>query len=267
MTELRTDSGRIIFFDDMGAGPPLLLINGHLVARTAWDFQFPAFARDFHAIRIENRDAGENDPEAAPYTIAEMAGDAIKLLDALAIPRAHVLGHSMGVSIALRLALDHPGRLDRLILASGRAADPSEAADRPAPPARDTWIADPLERARVRSVAVVAPGYFDAHPEQLAAVVAQERGNRMTYAGMVRQREAGRDEAALPRLAEIAVPTLVIHGDRDPLVPVRHGEALAAGIRGAQLQIFPDVGHRPHVERTEEFNRAVLNFLNGNAGA
>src|SRR5436190_498985 len=73
MTELRTDAGRRIFFDDMGAGLPLLLINGHLVARTAWDFQFPVFARHFRVVRIENRDAGENDPEAGPYSIADMA--------------------------------------------------------------------------------------------------------------------------------------------------------------------------------------------------
>ena len=116
-------------------------------------------------------------------------------------------------------------------------------------------------------VSVVAPGYFDSHPEQLAAVVEQERGNRITYDGMIRQREAGRDEAALPRLGEIEAPTLVIHGDRDPLVAVRHGEALAAGIRGAQLRVFPGVGHRPQVERTEEFNRAVLDFLGARTGS
>lgn len=266
MTELRTDSGRRIFFDDAGIGPPLLLINGHLVARTAWDFQFPVFARHFRTIRIENRDAGESDPESAPYTIADMASDAVTLLDALAIPRAHVIGHSMGVSIALRLTLDHPDRVDRLILVSGRAADPAEDASRSEPPTRDTWIADPLARARARAVAVVAPGYFDRYPEQFVAVVEQERGNRMTYEGMLRQREAGREESTLPRLGEIVAPTLVIHGDRDPLVTVPHGEALAAGIRGARLRVFPDVGHRPQVERTEEFNRAVLAFLGVHAG-
>jgi 3-oxoadipate enol-lactonase len=266
MTTLLADNGRRIFFDDAGAGPPLLLINGHLVARTAWDFQYPLFARHFRAIRIENRDAGENDPEPASYSIADMAGDAVALLDALDIPKAHVIGHSMGVSIALRFVLDHPDRVDRLILASGRAADPAEAANRPAPPARDTWIADPRERARDRSVAVVAPGYFDSHPEQLAAVVEQERGNRITYEGMIRQREAGRDEVALPRLGKIAAPTLVIHGDRDPLIAVRYGETIAAGIRGAELRIFPGVGHRPQVERTEEFNRAVLDFLGVRTG-
>src|SRR5262249_41658987 len=110
-------------------------------------------------------------------------------LNVLDVPRAHVVGHSMGVSTALRLVLDHPERVDHLILVSGRAAEPTPDGQPRAlaPPARDTWIADPVERARKRSVAVVGPGYFDSRPEQLETVVAQERGNRITYEGMVRQ--------------------------------------------------------------------------------
>src|SRR5439155_8232976 len=125
----------------------------------------------------DNRDAGENDPETAPYMIADMAGDAIALLDALEVPRAHVVGHSMGVSTALRLILDHPERVDRLVLVSGRAAEPTaDGHPRPiTPPTRETWIADPTERARTRSVAVVGPGYFATRPKQLETVVAQER--------------------------------------------------------------------------------------------
>lgn len=265
MAEIRTATGRTIHYDVQGDGPPLLLIVGHLVARRAWDEVAPIFARDFRVITFDNRDAGDNAPETAPYTIADMAGDAVTLLDALDIPRAHVVGHSMGVSTALRLVLNHPERVDHLILVSGRAAEPTpDGGPRSiTPPARDTWIADPTERARKRTVAVVGPGYFDTRPEQLEIVVAQERGNRITYEGMVRQIQAMASEVARPRLGEIAAPTLVIHGDRDPLVALQYGEILAAEIPGARLIVMPGVGHRPFVERQDEFVRAVQDFLQG----
>lgn len=254
--------GRNIFFDDLGSGPPLLMIAGHMVARTTWAAQVADFAPHLRVVTLDNRDAGESDPEQTPYTIADMAGDAAALLDTLGIARAHVLGHSMGVSIALSLALDYPERVDHLILASGRAADPPPPGGRTiTPPARATWIADPVERARARTAAVCAPGFFDTRPELLTALVEQERGNRITYEGVVRQIAAMRDTAHRPRLREIAVPTLVLHGDADPLVAVQHADTLAAGIPGAHKRIFAGVGHRPHIERTEEFNEAVREFL------
>jgi 3-oxoadipate enol-lactonase len=263
MAEMHTPMGRTIHYDVSGEGPPLLMIVGHLVARRAWDEVVPIFARDYRVVTIDNRDAGDNEPETAPYTIADMAGDALALLDGLGIPRADVVGHSMGVAIALRLVLDHPDRVDRLILVSGAAAEPTpDGTARPVtPPSRDTWIADPRERARKRSVAVVGPGYFDTRPEQLETVVAQERDNRITYEGMVRQLQAMSGEFSRPDLGTISVPTLVIHGDHDPLVPLARGETLGTEIPGAHLIVLPGVGHRPFVERQDEFVRAVRGFL------
>jgi pimeloyl-ACP methyl ester carboxylesterase len=263
VAEVRTATGRTTHYDVTGDGPPLLLIVGHLVARKAWDEVAPVFARAYRVIRIDNRDAGENAPETAPYTIADMAGDVAALLDALDIPRANVVGHSMGVSTALRFVLDDPARVDHLVLVSGRAAEPTpDGQPHPiTPPARDTWIADPTERARRRSVAVVGPGYFDTHPDRLETVVAQERGNRITYEGMVRQLQAMAAEVARPYLGEIGAPTLVIHGERDPLVSPRYGEILAAEISGARLIVMPGVGHRPFVEQRDEFVTVVMDFL------
>lgn len=262
MAAITTTSGHRIYFDDTGNGPPLLMIAGFSAARGVWGWQVPAFASHLRVIAIDNRDAGESEPETAPYTIADMASDAIALLDALDIPQASVLGHSMGGFIALRAALDYPERVNRLVLVSTSAAGGPAPARPVTLPDRATWIEDPVERTMRRYAGIAAPGYFDAHPDKLRAVGEWVRGNRLTFEGMARQSQAAQTRPdAHARLPEITAPTLVIHGDADPTIPLRAGEELAGGIPSARLLLMPGVGHVPHLERTAEFNAAVLEFL------
>ncbi len=263
MGELRTAGGRRIFYDAAGKGPALLLVAGRGAARRFWEQQVPAFAPRFRVITFDNRDAGPNDPERAGYTMADLADDAAALLDGLGVARAHVIGISMGGMIALQLALGHPAAVDRLVLvattAGGWSARQQEFFRLPPEP----WIADPVERSRAATPEMVGPSFF-AGPEgeaRLREIAERARGSRLTKDGYVRQNIAIGTHDVRDRLAAIAAPTLVIHGDVDPLVPAREGRALAAGIPGARLIMMPEVGHLPPVERPDEFNRAVLDFL------
>jgi pimeloyl-ACP methyl ester carboxylesterase len=211
---------------------------------------------------IDNRESGESDPEDGPYSVADMAADGASLLDALSIDRAYVLGHSMGGFIALNLTVDHPHLVERLILVSTTAAT-GAALGRPEPKLdRDNWIADPVERTRRQLQSAAGPGYFDAHPEQLEAVSELMRNNRLSFDGMVRRIHAtysSHDVRA--RLGSIAAPTLIIHGDADRSIPLESGRALADGIPNARLIVFEGVGHFPQLERTDDFHRAVIDFL------
>lgn len=115
---IRTAGGRRIFYDMSGDGPPLLLIMGAGESRRMWADQIPAFTPYFTVITMDNRDTGESDQESEPYTVADMAGDVVALLDALKIQRTNLIGTSMGGMIAQTVAFNAPQRVNRLILLS-----------------------------------------------------------------------------------------------------------------------------------------------------
>lgn len=217
-------------------------------------------------LRMDNRDAGENDPETDGYSIADMAGDVASFLDTLGVENAIVLGHSMGGFIALHLALDRPDLVDRLILV-GTSPAAGAALGHPLPmTAPEEWIADPVERTMANAPQGYAPGFFDGKEDLLRQVAERVRGNRITREGYNRQQAAISDTHDLrTRVSDIGVPTLVIHGDVDSLIPVRGGEVLQQLLPNARLVVYPGVGHYPHIENPEEFFRDVREFLNAPA--
>lgn len=261
MSELRLAGGRHVYYDSTGEGPALLLLAGRGDPRRYWDAEVAAFAPRCRVVTIDNRDAGESDPEAAPFTLADLADDAAALLRALDVSRAHVLGHSMGGMTALHLALRYPALVDRLVLVSTTAGGWSprvlEALKQPP----DPWIADPVARALAAQRQMIAPALLAECDSDLHALAALARGNRLTPDGYLRQNAAIAAHDLHDDLARIAAPTLVIHGDLDPLIPIARGRELAAGIPGARSLFLPDTGHRPQLERPAAFRRAVTEFL------
>ena len=260
MAELRIPGGRTLYYDDTGDGPPLLLLMGGGGARASWAPLAAAFAPHYRVLTLDNRDAGESPPEAEPYTLGDLAADALALLDGLGLPRAHLLGASMGAFIALHLVLDHPARVERLVLiaASAHVSPPKDMTDAPLPPS--WWTDDPVERLRRLLPAVASPA-FRARPTfatEVEAAAERERGSLMTLAGLQRQLLACYGHDVRARLGELAAPTLVIQGERDRPEKARE---LASGIPDARLLLLPDTGHATTVERPDEVARAVLDFL------
>jgi 3-oxoadipate enol-lactonase len=219
-----------------------------------------ALAHRLRVVSMDNRDAGESDPESEYYSLADLAGDAVTLLDALGIARAHVLGHSLGGKIALQFALDHPARLDRLILVStGLSPAESHRVGEVMPAPEKWWTDDPVERMRRLVPVIVGPDFRARMDEaQLAAIAEPEQNNRATWAGTMRQEAAIGDDDRRSRLDEIQGPTLILIGDDDP---VEHAKIMAAGMPYARLIILPGVGHLPWVERPEEVYAAITGFL------
>jgi pimeloyl-ACP methyl ester carboxylesterase len=180
----------------------------------------------------------------------------VALLDALGVPRAHVAGTSMGGMVALQLALDHPARVERLVLLS----TPVGGAPLPVPPP-ETWSDDPADRIRGVYPRLAAPGHFKAHPGALEELAALGRANRLTYAGFVRHLAVTGGFDARGRLGEVRAPTLLVVGDRDPLIPLAAAEATAAALPAADVAVLPGAGHLAFLEHPEEVNRAILDFL------
>lgn len=261
-------------YDEHGnAGdPPMLLIMGLGAQMTLWPMEFvEALAgRGFRVIRYDNRDIGLSDklhgakvpgiawhvirkrlgfPPKVPYTLSDMAADGVGVLDGLGIDKAHVVGGSMGGMIAQLVAVNHPERVSSLTSIFSTTGNPKlppaqksamqALTQRPQSMEEDVLV----EHGMMVSQAIGSPGYRpdpEWHRERV-----REGVRRSVYPeGMVRQMAAIIDDGdRTARLAKVDVPTLVLHGEDDPLVRVEGGRATAEAIRGAKLRTIPGWGH------------------------
>src|SRR5689334_590345 len=219
-----------IWCDDEGVGTPLLMIVGLGMQAISWDPDLVArlVGAGRRVIRFDNRDAGLSSKVERPYAIDDLAADTIGLLDALAIDRVHLVGASMGGMIAQLVALARPERVASLTSIMSTTGDrdlppPDPAAvaviTRPRGASREEWILGGLETMRVLA------GPEMPYPEECARRRITEAIERAwNPAGFLRQLQA--IMTASPRgerLRSLRVPSLVIHGSLDPLVPIAHG--------------------------------------------
>ena len=248
-----------------GAGPAVLFIAGYSADSFYWNLQLDAFSRRFTAIAFDNRGTAWSSRGSRPLTIERLARDAAGLLEALGIPRAHVVGHSMGGMIAQELTLRYPHRVDRLVLAGTMARLP--AAGRFAGP---QW-AEILERCGVEAFATTAmiwcysQRFFEERWQDAVALrdvyVGHLQATPLNPEVLRAQHGAMLTHDTSTRLGEIRRPTIVIVGADDILAPPALSETLARGIPGARLEIVDGVGHALNIETPEIFNPTVEAFL------
>ncbi|WP_305783579.1 3-oxoadipate enol-lactonase [Symbioplanes lichenis] len=208
--------------------PPLLLINSLGADLRMWDPQMPALADRFRIIRYDARGHGRSPVPPGPYSLADLGGDAIALLDHLGVGRAHVCGLSLGGMTAMWLAAHHPSRVGRLVLCctSALLGPPSAWASRAA-----TVLAGGTAAV---ADAVVDRWVVSADKSDLRAMIAAT--DPIGYAGACAAIEHMDLRADIPG---IVAPTLVIAGADDPATPPAHGAAIAAAIPGARLSVVP----------------------------
>jgi pimeloyl-ACP methyl ester carboxylesterase len=268
--------------------PPLLLIMGLGAQLTAWDDEFVEglARRGFYVIRYDNRDVGRStwfDDAGVPdlaaalvggdmpqpvYLVADMADDAAGLLDALGIPSAHVLGASMGGMIAQSFAIQYPERVRTLVSIMSTTGDPSVG--QPHPEVLGDLLAEPpTDRAAaidqsVKMWSVIGSTGYPFHEERIRANAASAYDRAFHPDGTARQTVAIlASPDRTPGLAEVTVPTLVIHGESDPLVDPSGGRATAEAIPGASLWTIPGMGHDLPPELFEEITERVATLALG----
>ncbi len=247
-------NGIEVEYETFGAASaaPLLLIGGLGTQMISWDEEFCELlaSRGFHVIRFDNRDAGLSTwmDGGEGYSLDDMAADATGLLDALGVKAAHVVGAWMGGFIAQLVALDHPERVLSLtsMISGPNGEDEVQPTPEamalllaPAPATRDEQIALGVQAKRT----LLGPDDpFDEAYETAKVARAVDRGYHP--AGFVRQLQAiGAAPSRLERLASLRIPTLVVHGDADILIPVENGRRVAAAIPGARMLEVPGMGH------------------------
>lgn len=254
------------YYDDCGVGHPVLFLTGLGGTRMGWWKQIEPFSEKFRVINMDNRDAGDSALGTGPYTIADMAGDTAGLIRNLQLGPTHVVGISMGGMIAQELAIRHPELVDKLVLTSTTAGGPTNVNAKPEIAALLMRAPEEDLETRVRKTytLMAGPGYMAAHPEDLDQVVKFALTRPMSLESY--QRQLGACAVHLmrgtaDRLGQICAPTLVVHGEGDPLIPYPNGQYLAAHIKDARLVTLPDVGHLSMIEAADQFNCEVIQFL------
>jgi pimeloyl-ACP methyl ester carboxylesterase len=266
-----------IFYEEHGSGEPLLLIMGLAADSTAWLFQVPELSKHYRTIVFDNRGVGRSAKPPGPYTIAGMADDAAGLLDAIGVERAHVLGVSMGGMIAQELALRHPTQVRSLVLACTYAA-PDEATKHTRQQSLtqlggsvgptgevilDISKIDPMMLFQHLMPIVFTPTFLAQELPKLMQIFSGALQWGFSMDAILAQVQAAMGHDATERLHKITVPTLVLTGDADMLIPPSNSDLLARAIPGARLVKVPGGSHGFNFETPDAFNREVLGFLAG----
>ena len=253
-------------YESTGAGEAVLLVMGLGLPAGAWWRTVPVLAPSFRVIAFDNRGVGGSGCPPAPYSIADMAADAVAVLDAAAVARTHVYGISMGGMIAQELALRHPDRVRSLVLG---ATSPGGRLG--APPDADTLdflrrrAAMPAEEGRWASVPYV---YSNRTRREGGARISEDLARRRSFTfdpdGYAAQLAAAANHDAGGRLGGLGCPTLVLHGLEDRMVPPDNGRVLAEAIPGAKLRLVDDAAHL-YTTDAPAADRGVLDFLRAQA--
>jgi len=276
MSTAKVDSSEL-YYEEHGSGEALLLIMGLAADSTAWLFQVPDFAKHYRTIVFDNRGVGRSSKPPGPYTIHEMADDTAALLDEIGVARAHVLGVSMGGMIAQELALRHPERVRSLVLAC-TYPEPDAEIERQrefsvsqfggtitatGETRIDVTALDPLHFFQHLLPRVFNQAFIDRELPKLMQLFSGALQWGFSMEAILGQVAAAMGHRATDRLHQIDVPTLVITGDADLLIPPANSDILAKHIPKARLVKVPGGSHGFNFETPEIFNREVLAFLAG----
>ncbi|HLK10524.1 MAG TPA: alpha/beta fold hydrolase [Candidatus Binatia bacterium] len=250
-------------YETCGQGDPLLLLMGLGGERHGWDLMRPELARSRRLILVDNRDAGASDEAGGAYGIAEMATDALGVMDHLGIERFHVLGASMGGAIAQHVALQAPHRVAGMALVAtwGRTDGFLRAI-------LEGWRRLAEQVPAEELLAAMLPWsfthrFFAEPPAELLAwqAEARARGLLKSVAAFQRQVDACLGHDTLGLLPILRTPTLVLTGEDDVLTPPRYGRALAAALVTAEVMLVPASGHACFLETPKAVAERALRFL------
>jgi 3-oxoadipate enol-lactonase len=247
----------------VGRGEPLVLVHGLADDHRAWRRSLPDLMLRRQVILYDLRGHGETSLGEPDGSLRQLGADLIALLDALQVDRADVAGFSLGGTIAMRVAIDHPERVRGLVLVAtssrvGRAAadwyrERIEMVERGDPRLRETLDADTAD------VYAQAPGELEEGLLIRRQSTSDPRGYRNACAAMASLSANPLD----PELSGIGAPTLIVASDLDRHCPPKAAEIIAGGLRGSRLEIIPGAGHAIPVEKPGELAGAMNDFLRG----
>jgi 3-oxoadipate enol-lactonase len=257
-------NGLTINYEQQGSGEPLLLIPYLAAEHACYAFQVAEYAKHFTCISLDLRGAGETDKPEGRYSIELFADDVAAFMEATGVPRAHVMGMSLGAAVGMWLAAKYPSRVRSLSLHS-------------AWPRTDAFLTSVVQgwQAMARGAGSVpdvivlgifpwcfTPELYATQPEYVTSLAQFVRSRpAQPLEAFLRQSDAVLAHDVDVQLPKIRTPTLLTFGRRDQLTSTRFADRLRQGIQGSEVHVFDDCAHAPIYQQVEAFNRRTLEFL------
>ena len=249
------------YYELLGNGEPLILIPGLAATSRMWDPIAADLAQFFSVILFDNRGIGQSVAKRVPTSLSDMVSDIVELLDHLQVDRAHVLGISLGGIIAQHVAIDHPTRVHRLVLAS--------CADTFSPYLRQMsmFMAHTLRRfpremfVRTMELLGTAPEFLDANVDLVEQRVKSKCRTSISARAVGNQLRCLASSEIEPMHFRISAPTLVMAGEFDPIIPSCYARQMAEKIPNSEFYLVKGAGHNPIVDHPERCLPKVIEFL------
>lgn len=249
------------YYEQIGSGDPLLLVPGLGAMCNSWAYVANDLAESFTLIMPELRGVGRSVARKPPANLTHLSADLVELLDVLQVDRTHVLGISLGGIVAQQFVIDHPSRVDRLVLMS--------CAHRFGPYLREMamMLAHALRYfpreiyQRMIEVLGTAPGYLDGHPGEIDQKVSQALGGGASRTSIARQLRCLGFNDVGGQHYHIAARTLVLAGEFDVIIPSCYGRLMAQAIPDSEFEVLPNCGHNPLTEIPEVVLPRIIRFL------
>ena len=260
------DNGLRLHVVQEGSGPPLLLIGGLGNRLQVWDAVVPSLANHFTVVRFDHRGLGQSgDLADAPYTLATMAEDAAAVMAALGHERYHLAGISLGSFVAQQLALTQPERIVKLVLIASSLGGPQHVAPGPEVLGYFMTMAGMPRPERVDKGLRLAlhSDFIEARPAVFAALTQAGIEDEPPAKTIQRQMMVGMTFNHAEKARDIQVPTLLLHGAGDQVVPPENSRRLNEAIAGSALVILPEAGHLCIVDQARATAVALVAFLVG----
>lgn len=254
-----------MYYDIQGSGETLVLVPGFASGAWSWAWQVEALAKVFRVVTFDPRGISRSKTEPdEQVSIGEIADDIAGLLDKIGAKRAHVLGISFGGFVAQDFALRFPDRLDRLVLASTSFGGPNHVA--PTMPVLAAFAStdglNTVDRIRKYITVAFSPDFVETSGETVDRFCKLREENFVPRDVYMQQLQSALSFDVEKQLAAITAKVLVLTGDNDVVVPSQNSRNLANAIPNSRLAIIPGAGHMAFVEKADEFNRIVMDFLN-----
>jgi triacylglycerol lipase len=249
--------GHKIAYYEAGKGSAVILIHGLGADSHHWAANIDALSKDFRVIALDQIGYGQSDKPLMRYTVENFSDYLHGFLLALKIPKASLVGNSLGGWVALDFTLRHPQRVEKLVLVDAAGLRPTAALKMPEGGRKrltllnTRWFFDLMAANKEWATTDLGPNAFERHVQN---------GDSYTVASSLAEMLTGR-EFEDKKLGKVRVPTLIIWGREDMLIPLAMGEELHKGIAGSQMMVMDGTGHIPMVGKPAEFNEAVSKFL------
>ena len=255
--------GFTLHYLEAGSGPPVVLLHGLGGDGSRWRPNIEPLAKDFHVFALDQIGFGRSDKPLANYNTGMLAEFLVGFLKAVNVPKASLVGNSMGAGVALYTAVHHPHVVDRIVLADGGGFRAAAAAP-PAPPTPDALRRRQLQNSTTREE---TREFFKIlfHDKSLVTeqMVDEQLAMRLRSAFTITKMQEAGDRCSLTeeQVRGVKAPTLIVWGRYDELANPAGADRLERTIPGARKTIIDNCGHMPQLEKADEFNRVVREFL------